>query len=422
MTTAARPVAVVTGIGLVTPVGRDRDEFFDALCVGKSGLVRPPEGHELDGMVDAAAFAPDIEPGSVLPLVESRGADRFLLMGLAAADDAVADAGLVVGQDVDPRRVAVAVSSGAGGLITFEQQALARHERGQAGVSAFLYPAFLANMAAARIAIKYGIRGYSSAIATACAASAHAIADALRLIRAGDADVVLCGGAEAPLGRTGVAGFANARALARGWTDPTASSRPFDRRRNGFVLGEGAGVLVIERREHADARGVAGYADLIGWGGTTDAHHPTMPRPDGSGAAESMRLAIASAGLAPADVAYVNAHGTSTKAGDVAETRAIRTAFGAYQPAVSSTKSVTGHLLGGAGVVESAATVLALARGTLPPTHNLDEPDPDCDLDHVRGMPRTGQFGAALSNSFAFGGHNVSLLFGQPSTRLRRVD
>ncbi|HET8683414.1 MAG TPA: beta-ketoacyl-[acyl-carrier-protein] synthase family protein [Micromonosporaceae bacterium] len=417
----SRTAAVVTGLGVVTPVGRGIEDFFDAVCAGKSGLVRPPDGHTAAGRVEAVGIAPDIDPLTVLPRTETRGADRFLLMGLAAAADAMADAGLRVGEDVDPLRVCVVVSSGAGGLTTFESQAIAHHERGQTAVSAYLYPGFLPNMPAARIAIRYGIRGYSSNIATACAASAHAVAEALRLIRAGDADVVVCGGAESPLGPTGIAGFANARALANGWADPTAASRPFDRGRNGFVLGEGAGILVVERRELADARGAAGYADLIGWGATTDAYHPIMPRPDGSGAAESMRRAIIDAGVAAGDVGYVNAHGTGTKVGDLAEARAIRTAFGDHAPAVSSTKSVTGHLLGSAGAVEAAAAVLALARGALPPTHNLDDPDPECDLDHIRGLPRLTRPVAALSNSFAFGGHNVSLLFGRPSTRRTRT-
>ncbi|MEU2614750.1 beta-ketoacyl-[acyl-carrier-protein] synthase family protein [Micromonospora sp. NPDC007271] len=421
MSTSTRPGATITGIGLVTPVGRGVAEFFEALCLGKSGLVQPPAGHPAAGAAEVVGIAPDIDPTSVLPAREVLAVDRYVVMALAAADDAMRDAALEVGRDVDPLRVAVVVSSGAGGLITFEAQAIAREAGGRTAVSAYLYPGFLPNMATARIAIRYGIRGYSSSMATACAAGAHAVAEALRLIRSGDADVVVCGGAESPLGPTGIAGFGNARALATGWADPTAASRPFDRRRNGFVLGEGAGVLVVERADHADARGAVGYADLIGWGGTTDAHHPTSPRADGSGAAESMRRALASAGAVPADVGYVNAHGTGTKLGDIAETRAVQAAFGTHAPAVSSTKGVTGHLLGSAGAVEAAATALAVCHGLLPPTQNLDDPDPACDLDHVRGAARPADLTAALSNSFAFGGHNVSLLFGPASTgRTRR--
>ncbi|MEU4147055.1 beta-ketoacyl-[acyl-carrier-protein] synthase family protein [Streptomyces parvulus] len=418
---ASHPAAVITGLGTFTPLGRGAADTFDALCHGKSGLRRPPAGHLLDGTVGSAGIAPDIEAPEVLPPSEGRLVDRFALMALAAADDALADAGLVVGRDADPERVAVVVSSGAGGLTTYEAQAHERVSRGRTAVSPYLLPGMLPNMAAARIAIKHGIRGWSSAVSTACAAGAHAVAEAARLIRYGEADVVVCGGAEAPLNATSALAFDHARALASGWDDdPEAASRPFDRRRNGFVLAEGAGVLVVERAEHADARGAAGYADLLGWGASTDAFKPTAPRPGGEGAAQAMRGALRTGGLTPGEVGYINAHGTATKLGDVAETRAVRAVFGERSPAVSSTKSMTGHLLGGSGAVEAAVCALAVSRGTLPPTHNLDEVDPACDLDHVRGEARRGPVAAALSNSFAFGGHNVSLLFGTASTRTTR--
>ncbi|WP_326661074.1 beta-ketoacyl-[acyl-carrier-protein] synthase family protein [Streptomyces sp. NBC_00385] len=412
--------AVITGIGTFSSLGRGAADTFDALCHGKSGLVRPPAGHLLDGSVDVAGIAPDIAAGEVLPPSEGRLVDRYALMALAAADDAMADAGLVVGRDADPHRVAVIISSGAGGLSTYEAQALARAERGPTAVSPYLLPGMLPNMAAARIAIKYGIRGWSSAIATACAAGAHAVAEAARLIRYGEADVVVCGGAEAPLNPTSALAFAHARALSHGWDDPEAASRPFDRRRNGFVLAEGAGVLVVERAGHAEARGAAGYADLLGWGATTDAYRPTAPRPDGEGAAMSMRGALATAGLGPQDIGYINAHGTSTKLGDIAETKAVHAVFGDRSPAVSSTKSMTGHLLGGSGALEAAVCALAISQGRMPPTHNLDEVDPACDLDHVRGEARQQRIEAAISNSFAFGGHNVSLLLGAASTPKKR--
>ena len=418
-----RPRAVVTGIGLVTPVGRGAAGFFDAVCHGKSGLVRPPDGHTADGLVESCGIAPDIDPLTVVPRADAAVVDRYALMAVAAADDAFADAGLVVGEHVDPLRVACVVSSGAGGMETFEKQTWALRERGIAAVSPYLYAGFLPNMAAARIAIKYGIRGYSTASSTACAASAHAIADALRLIAADEADVVICGGSEGSLGPTGIAGFRNARALAGGWADPTTASRPFDLHRNGFVLGEGAGVLVIERAEIAEARGAAGWADLSGWGATTDAYHLVMPRPDGSAAAACMELALRYAGVGVSEVGYLNAHGTGTRIGDAAEARAIQQVFGADQPRVSSTKGVTGHLLGGAGVIEAAATVLALAERRLPPTVNLDDPDPKCELNHVRGDAVHEKVDVAVSNSFAFGGHNVSLVFTPPSTsRARRLD
>jgi 3-oxoacyl-[acyl-carrier-protein] synthase II len=326
-----------------------------------------------------------------------------------------------VGRDVDPFRIAVIVS-GTGGLATLEAQVVTRTQRGRLSVSPYLLPGMLPNMGAARIAIKYGIRGYSSSIGTACAAGAQSIGEATRLLRADEADVVVCGCSEAPLFPTLADTFNNARALARGWSqDPTGASRPFDRRRNGLVLGEGAGVFVLERVEHADARGAAGYADVAGWGATNDAHHPTTPDPEGTAAAECIRRALANAGIGPGDVGYLNAHGTSTKLGDLAESLAIRTAFGPDVPPVSSTKAVTGHMLGASGVAESAVTVLALRRGLLPPTHNLDDPDPACELDHIRKAPRPARITHAVSNSFGFGGHNVSLVYGQPSTRLSRA-
>ncbi|WP_035795001.1 beta-ketoacyl-[acyl-carrier-protein] synthase family protein [Kitasatospora mediocidica] len=415
--TARRPGAVVTGIGLVTPLGRKPAEVFEALTAGHSGIVAVPEGHSAHGWLPAAGIAPHIEGREVLPPPETRCVDRFVLLAMAAADDALADAGLVVGRDVDARRTAVVLATGGGGLETFEQQSHRRLERGRPGVSPYLLPGMLSNMATARVAIKHGIRGYSTTIVTACAAGAQAVAEGLRLIRAGDADVVVCGGTESSLHPTIAASFTNARALAQGWDDPAQASRPFDARRNGFVLGEGSGVLVLESAEHADARGAAGYAELIGWGSTTDAHHPTMPRPDGEGAADAMRTALASAGLDPSDIGYVNAHGTGTKIGDAAESAALRAVFGADGPAVSSTKGATGHLLGAAGAVEAAVTALTVARGLLPPTLNLAQPDPACALDHVRGAARPVELRAALSNAFAFGGHNTSLIFGPTPTR-----
>jgi 3-oxoacyl-[acyl-carrier-protein] synthase II len=411
----ARPAVTITGIGLVTPVGRKVDDVFDALCGGRSGLRVPPDGHSAAGWLDAAGISPDVAPIEVLPATEARCVDRFVLLAMAAADDAISDARIEVGRDVDPDRIAVVVSTGGGGFETYEDYARARWDRGRPAISPYLLPGMLSNMAAARIAIKYGIRGYSAALVTACAAGAQSVAEAVRLIRGGEADVVVCGAGEAPLHPTIAAAFTNARALARNWTDPTEASRPFDKRRNGFVLGEGGGIFVVERAGHAAARGATGYADVIGWGASSDAFHPTKPRPDGEGAIASMRKAIADAGLRPSDVDYVNAHGTSTPLGDVAETTALRAVFGDEGPAVSSIKALTGHLLGASGVVEAAATALSVSRGILPPTHNLDDPDPACALDHVRGVPRVGEVRAALSNTFAFGGHNITLLFGPSS-------
>jgi 3-oxoacyl-[acyl-carrier-protein] synthase II len=367
--------------------------------------------------LEVGGFLPDIDPRTVVSGPDANTLDRIVVLALLTAQDALADAGIEVGRDVDPERIGVIIG-GVGGMATMETQVLARGARGRPAVSPYLLTGILPNMPAARIAIKFGIRGYSSSIGTACASGAQAIADGLRLIREGLADVVVCGASEAPLFPTFVDTFSNARALARGWDHPADASRPFDRRRNGFVLAEGAGLVVLERPSHADGRGAGGYADLIGWGGTTDAHHPTMPRPDGASAAECMRRALA--GVDMSNVDYVNAHGTGTKLGDVAEATAIRSVFGPNTPPVSSTKSLTGHMLGTSGVVEAVAAALAVARGTAPPTYNLDDPDPACAVEHIRKDPLVGQIEHALSNSFGFGGQNISLLFGPASTRLSR--
>ncbi|MFL6117743.1 MAG: beta-ketoacyl-[acyl-carrier-protein] synthase family protein [Catenulispora sp.] len=416
-----RPEAVVTGIGMVTSVGTTPAEVHAAMCEGRSGLSRPAEGHPAAGALEVGAFAPPIDPASVLPPTEARVVDRYIVLALRAAADALADAGLQVGRDVDPYRVAV-ILSGTGGLATLEAQVVLRTQKGRLGVSPYLLPGMLPNMGAARVAIKYGIRGYVSSSGTACAAGGQAIGEALRLLRADEADIVVAGCSEAPLFPTLADTFGNARALARGWADdPTGASRPFDRRRNGLVLGEGAGVFVLERKDFADARGAAAHADVLGWGVTNDAHHPTTPRPDGEGARECMRRALADSGLGAADIGYLNAHGTSTKLGDVAEAVAVRALFGAETPPVSSTKAVTGHMLGASGVVESAVCIQTLRTGLLPPTHNLDDPDPDCDLDHIRKDPRAAAVEHVMSNSFGFGGHNVSVVYGRPSTRRTRT-
>jgi 3-oxoacyl-[acyl-carrier-protein] synthase II len=416
--------AVITGIGLVTPVGTGLDEVFEAVCFGRSGLRTPPEGHPVAGVLDVAGIAPDVDPDGLVPRTEWRTVDRYVLMSLQAAADALADAGLQVGRDVEADRVACVISA-TGGFATFARQVRGHAAQGRIAVSPYLLPGVLPNMAAARVAIAHGIQGYSASIAAACASGAQAVAEALRLVRGGDADVVVCGCAEALLFDTWAETFTIARALARGWKDqPQAASRPFDKRRNGFVLSEGAAVFVVERPEFAEARGAAGYADVLGWGSSTDAHHPTTPRPDGEGAAASMRRALASAGIGPADVGYINAHGTSTKLGDAAEAVGIRRVFadpaGAGGPPVSSVKGVTGHMLGASGAVEVAVCAAALGRGLLPPTHNLEEPDPACALDHVVDKPRAERVDRVMTNSFGFGGHNVSLVMGRAGTSHRR--
>ncbi|MCX4472071.1 beta-ketoacyl-[acyl-carrier-protein] synthase family protein [Micromonospora sp. NBC_01655] len=401
--------AVITGMGLFTPVGRGVAETFDALLTGRSGLTRPADDHPARESLEAAGLLPDIDPRTVASGPETRVLDRIVVLALLAAADALADAGIEVGRDVDPDRIGVIVG-GVGGMSTLETQVLARAARGRAAVSPYLLTGILPNMPAARIAIAHGIRGYSSSVGTACASGAQSVADAVRLIRAGEADVVVCGASEAPLFPTFADTFGNARALARGWADPAEASRPFDARRNGFVLAEGAALLVLERAEHAAARGVTGYAEVAGYGANTDAYHPTAPRPDGSGAAECMRRALASGGVTAGDIGYVNAHGTATKLGDIAETAALTAVFGDGGVPVSSTKALTGHLLGASGVLEAAATALALGRGLLPPTWNLDDPDPACPADHISKEPRVAAPEHALTNSFGFGGQNVSLL------------
>jgi 3-oxoacyl-[acyl-carrier-protein] synthase II len=403
--------AVVTGIGLVGPLGRTVEELYFALCEGRSGLTAPAADHPLAGVVEAAAFGPPIDPASVLPPSEARVVDRSIVMALRAAEDALADAGVEIGRDVDPRRASVMVG-GVGGLETMSEQAVERTRRGRFGISPYLLPAVLPNMGAARIAIKFGIRGFSSAVGTACAAGAQSIGEGLRILRAGEADLVLCGCSEEPLFPAFADAFGNARALASGWADPEQASRPFDRRRNGLVLGEGAGVVVLERPEFAKARGARSYGRVLGWGASTDGYHPTSPRPDGEGAADAMRLALRDAGAEPDDVGYICAHGTSTKAGDAAEASAVLTVFGPDQPPISSLKGATGHLLGVSGVFSTAVSLLGLRRGLLPATRNLDDPDPKCaDLDLIRDSPRsTDGSKLALVNAFGFGGHNISLV------------
>jgi len=401
----------ITGIGLLTPVGRTPAEVFDAVCTGRSGLAAPAPEHPVAGSIEVAGFVGEVDPSGLAAGPELKTLDRVVVLALLAARAALADAGVVVGEDVAAERAGVIVG-GVGGMATLENQVLDRAQRGRVAVSPYLLTGILPNMPAARIAIAHGLRGYSSSVGTACASGAQSVADGMRLIKAGDADLVICGASEAPLFPTFAETFGNARALARDWADPADASRPFDRRRNGFVLAEGVALLVLERTEHAIARGAKAYADLLGWGVSTDAHHPTTPRPDGTGAADCMRQALGRAGIAPEAIGYLNAHGTGTKLGDVAESTAIGAVFG-DSPPVSSTKALTGHLLGASGVVEAAISALAIGTGQLPPTYNLDDPDPQCPLDHIVKEPRVAAPDCALSNSFGFGGQNVSLVLGR---------
>ena len=403
---------VVTGLGAVTPIGNDVAQYWEGLCSGKNGVA----GITLfDASRHACRFAAEVkgfDPSGWLEPKEAKRWDRFCKFGVVAAKQAVADAGLAI-DGSNAHRVGVSIGSGVGGLLMMETQAHVLADRGPDRVSPFCVPMMIPNMATGLAAIALGARGPSSAVATACAAGSNAIGDAFRTIQLGLADAMVCGGAESAITPLGVAGFASAKALSFRNDDPATASRPFDLERNGFVIGEGSGVLVLEALEHAQARGARILAEVVGYGTTCDAHHITAPSPGGVGGAEAMRLALADARLEPEDVDYVNAHGTSTQANDSNETAAIKAALGehARRIPVSSTKSMTGHLLGGSGGIEAVASILAIGHNLVPPTINYHTPDPVCDLDVVPNQAREHAVQVVLSNSFGFGGHNVCLAF-----------
>jgi len=403
---------VITGLGAVTPIGNDVSQYWEGLRSGRNGVA----GITLfDASRHACRFAAEVkgfDPSGWLEPKESKRWDRFCQFGVVAAKQAVAHAGLTIDAG-NQHRVGVAIGSGVGGLLMMETQAQVLHERGPDRVSPFCVPMMIPNMATGLAAIAVGAKGPSTAVATACAAGSNAIGDAFRLIQLGLADAMVCGGAESAITPLGVAGFASAKALSFRNDDPATASRPFDAERNGFVIGEGAGVLVLESLEHAQARGATVLAEIIGYGMTCDAHHITAPSPGGVGGAEAIRLALANGRLTPKDVDYINAHGTSTPANDSNETSAIKSALGerAHQIPVSSTKSMTGHLLGGSGGIEAVAAVLAIQHQLVPPTINYQNPDPACDLDVVPNQAREAKVDVVLSNSFGFGGHNVCLAF-----------
>ena len=403
---------VVTGLGAVTPIGNDVPTYWEGLSTGKNGVAPITL---FDAARHACRFAAEVkgfDPRGFIEPKEAKRWDRFCQFGVVAAKQAVAHAGLTIDAS-NANRVGTAIGSGVGGLLMMETQAHVLAERGPDRVSPFCVPMMIPNMATGLAAIALGAKGPSSAVATACAAGSNAIGDAYRLIQMGLADAMVCGGAESAITPLGVAGFASAKALSFRNDDPATASRPFDAERNGFVIGEGAGVIVLESLEHARARGAEILAEVVGYGMTCDAHHITSPRPGGIGGAEAMRLALADARIEAADVDYVNAHGTSTQANDSNETSAIKSALGerAYQIPVSSTKSMTGHLLGGSGGIEAVAAVLAIGHNLVPPTINYQNPDPACDLDVVPNQAREQTLNVVLSNSFGFGGHNVCLAF-----------
>ena len=403
---------VVTGLGAVTPIGNDVAQYWEGLCSGRNGVA----GITLfDASRHACRFAAEVkgfDPSGWLEPKEAKRWDRFCKFGVVAAKQAVADAGLAIDES-NAHRVGVSIGSGVGGLLMMETQAHVLADRGPDRVSPFCVPMMIPNMATGLAAIALGARGPSSAVATACAAGSNAIGDAFRTIQLGLADAMVCGGAESAITPLGVAGFASAKALSFRNDDPATASRPFDAERNGFVIGEGAGILVLESLDHAQARGAEILAEIVGYGMTCDAHHITSPSPGGVGGAEAMRLALKDARLEAEAVDYVNAHGTSTPANDSNETAAIKASLGdhAYRIPVSSTKSMTGHLLGGSGGIEAVASVLAIRHGLVPPTINYQNPDPACDLDVVPNTAREQPLNVVLSNSFGFGGHNVCLAF-----------
>ena len=404
---------VITGIGVVSPVGKDLPSFWESLKAGRSGIGRISafDTEKFDCQIGGEVRGYDPMPYYKTPK-DVRRTDRYTQLAMGAAKMSLDDSGLDLGS-VDLDRTGVMIGSGVGGLATMETQVGQMLTKGPNRTSPFMIPMMISNMASGFISMEYGLRGPNMAIVTACATANHCMGEAWRIIKFGDADVMLTGGSEACIVPVGIAGFAAMRALSVRNNEPERASRPFDKDRDGFVMGEGAGVIILEEYEHAKKRGARIYCEVTGYGLTADAYHMSAPSPDGEGAARCMAMAMKHAKVNPEEVDYINAHGTSTPVGDVCETKAMKRAFGEHAKkglAVSSTKSMTGHLLGAAGAVEMAACVMAMRDGVLPPTINLDNPDPECDLDYVPNKAREKKVKIAISNSFGFGGHNSSLL------------
>jgi 3-oxoacyl-[acyl-carrier-protein] synthase II len=402
---------VITGAGVISPVGNDVDTFWNSLLSGKSGVDRITSFDVSDYPTQIAAEVKNFVPEEYMDKREVRRTDRFVQFALAASKMAVQSADLAITPE-NAHRVGVYIGSGIGGLATWEEQHSVLVEKGPRRVSPFFIPMMIANMASGQVSIELGAKGPTSSAITACATGSNAIGDAFRLIQYGKADVMITGGSEATIRPMAMAGFCALKAMSTRNNEPQKASRPFDKDRDGFVMGEGAGILVLEELEHAKKRGATIIAEIIGYGMSADAHHITAPSPGGEGAARCMQEALDDAGIAPEMVDYINAHGTSTDQGDIAETNAIKTVFGkhAYELAVSSTKSMTGHLLGATGGIEAIATALAIRDQILPPTINLENPDPECDLDYVPNEARKAKVDVALSNTFGFGGHNATLV------------
>ncbi len=405
---------VVTGLGVVAPNGIGTEIFWENLVAGVTGIDRITRFDASHHDSKIAGEVKGFDPLLYMEKKEVKKMDRFIHYALASAIMAIDDARLKF-EESERSRIGTLIGTGMGGVPALEESHNVLLEKGPGRISPFFIPSIITNLASGQIAMRYGFRGPNSCVSTACATGNHAIGDSLELIKRGAADVMIAGGSEAVITPLTIGGFSSMKALSTRNDEPHRASRPFDKGRDGFVMGEGAGVLVIEELQHALRRGAKIYAELVGYGMSADAYHMTAPEPEGLGAITSMRLALEAARLKPEDVDYINAHGTSTPVGDTAETRAIKQVFGghAYRLAVSSVKSMTGHLLGAAGGVESLATVLTIYHGLIPPTINYDEPDPGCDLDYVPNKARQAEVRVALTNSFGFGGTNATLVFKQ---------
>jgi 3-oxoacyl-[acyl-carrier-protein] synthase II len=403
---------VITGVGAVSPLGLDASTTWAGLAAGRSGVAKISHFDASEFPVRIAAEVPGFDPESVFGRRRAKHLDRVSQMALVAAGEALTQSGMDT--KVRAERIGTVWGTGIGGIHSLEEGMEVLNERGAEWVSPYTLPMMIPNMVAGHVAMEWGLRGYSTCTVTACSASAQAIGESLDLIRAGRVDAVVCGGAEAGITRVGIAGFAAMKALSTRNEDPEGASRPFDAGRDGFVMGEGAAALVLEERDRALDRGATILAELLGYGATSDAYHMTQPHPEAEGAVRAMREALVDAGVSPADVGYVNAHGTSTPPNDRIETYALKQVFGDKVPPVSSTKSMTGHTLGAAGALEAVACVLALQAQMLPPTINQETADPECDLDYIATAARPSDFRVAVTNSFGFGGHNASLVIGLP--------
>ena len=402
---------VVTGLGAVTPLGNNVETTWENIIAGKSGIGPMTRVNADEYPAKVAAQINDFNPEEFMDRKDARKMDRFTQYAVASSLMAVKDANLTINEE-NADRVGVWIGSGIGGMETFEQQYETFLNRGYRRVSPFFVPMLIPDMAAGQVSITLGAKGFNSCTVTACATGTNSIGDAFKVIQRGDADAMITGGAEAPITKMSVAGFCANTALSTN-PDPLTASRPFDKNRDGFVIGEGAGIIVLEELNYALARGAKIYGEIIGYGSTGDAYHITAPAPGGEGGARAMKMALKDAGLKPEEIDYINAHGTSTEYNDKFETAAVKEVFGehAYRLAMSSTKSMTGHLLGAAGGVEAIFSLLALKDGILPPTINYEAPDPDCDLDYVVNKARRQQIQSVMSNSLGFGGHNATIVF-----------